>query len=147
MAELQARVAGDLTAARKAQDKSLTLVLSTVLAEVKNRHLELQRDLRDEDVVEVLRRGIKRRRESIEMYEKGGRADLADKERAEAAVLARYLPAQVDPEEIRAAVRAAIAGGAANLGAVMGKVVPQFKGRAEGGTINAVAREELARQG
>lgn len=147
MAELQARVAGDLTAARKAQDKPLTLVLSTVLAEVKNRHLELQRDLRDEDVVEVLRRGIKRRRESIEMYEKGGRADLADKERAEAAVLERYLPAQADGDEIRTAVRAAIAGGAANLGAVMGKVVPLFKGRADGGTINAIAREELARQG
>jgi uncharacterized protein YqeY len=147
MAEVQARVAGDLTGARKAQDKPLTLVLSTVLSELKNRQLELHRELTDEDAIEVVRRGIKRRRESIEMYEKGGRADLADKERAEAAVLERYLPAQVGDEEIRAAIRAAIGAGAKNLGAVMGKVVPQFKGRAEGSTINAIAREELARQG
>jgi uncharacterized protein YqeY len=58
-----------------------------------------------------------------------------------------YLPAQVDDEEIRAAVRVAIDGGAANIGAVMGRVVPQFKGRAEGSTINRIAREELSRQG
>ena len=59
-------------------------------------------------------------------------------------MLEKYLPAQVNPDEIRAAVRAAIAGGAANVGAVMGKVMPQFKGRADGSAINAIAREELA---
>jgi uncharacterized protein YqeY len=57
----------------------------------------------------------------------------------------RYLPPSVDPEELRAAVRAAIAGGAANIGAVMGRVLPQFKGRADGSAINAMAREELAK--
>jgi uncharacterized protein YqeY len=81
------------------------------------------------------------------MYDKAGRADLADKERSEAAALEKYLPPAVNDEEIRAAVRAAIDGGAANIGALMGKVLPQFKGRAEGGTINAIAREELSRQG
>jgi uncharacterized protein len=95
----------------------------------------------------VLRKAIKKRRESIEMYDKAGRADLADKERSEAAALEKYLPPAVNDEEIRAAVRAAIDGGAANIGALMGKVLPQFKGRAEGGTINAIAREELSRQG
>ena len=69
------------------------------------------------------------------------------KERSELTTLERYLPAQVDPQEIRAAVRMAIDGGATNIGAVMGRVVPQFKGRAEGSTINAIAREELSRQG
>ena len=62
-------------------------------------------------------------------------------------MLERYLPAQVPDDEIRAAVRAAIEGGAANVGAVMGKVMPQFKGRAEGGAINAIVREELSRRG
>ena len=141
------KLQSDLTAARKAQDKPLTLLLGTLVSDLKNRQLEVNRALTDDDVVDVLRKGIKRRRESVEMYVKGGREDLAAKEREEVVVIERYLPAQVSDDEIRAAVRAAIAAGATNMGAVMGKVVPQFKGRAEGGTINAIVREELAKQG
>jgi uncharacterized protein YqeY len=144
MATLEKRLQDELTAARKSQDKARTLLLGTIIADVRNHSIALKKDLADDDVIEVIRRGIKKRRESIEMYEKGKRTDLADKERAEVGMLEQYLPAQVDPEEIRAAVRAAIAGGANNVGAAMGKVMPQFKGRAEGGTINAIVREELA---
>ena len=147
MSDLATRLQGDLNVARKAQDRPLTLLLSTILSDVKNRELESSRPLTDDDVLEVLRRGIKRRRVSVEMYDKGGRGELAAKERQEAEALARYLPAQVSPDELRAAVRAAIAGGAANVGAVMGKVMPQFKGRAEGSAINAIAREELSAKG
>jgi uncharacterized protein YqeY len=147
MSDLSARLQGDLNAARRAQDRPRTLLLSTIISDVKNRELEAARALTDDDVVEVLRRGIKRRRESVEMYDKGGRAELAAKEREEAAALEAYLPAQASADDIRAAVRAAIAGGAANVGAVMGKVMPQFKGRAEGGAINAIAREELSAKG
>jgi uncharacterized protein len=143
VSSLLARLQADLAAARKAQDKPTTLLLGTILADVKNKKIELRRDPSDEEVVEVLRRGIKRRRESIEAFDKGGRADLSEKERAEVVALEQYVPAQVSTEEIRAAVRAAIAAGAGNIGAVMGKVMPQFKGRAEGGTINAIVREEL----
>ena len=144
MSALQARLQAELTAARKAQDKPATLLLGTTLSEVKNRAIEVKRDLTDDDVIDVVRKAIKKRREAVEMYEKGGRNELAAKERAEITMLERYLPAQVSPDEIRTAVRAAIAAGANNLGAVMGKVVPQFKGRAEGSVINAIAREELA---
>ena len=147
MSELLARLQGDLNSARKSQDKAGTLLLSTVLSEVKNRKIELRREPADADVIDVLRKSIKRRRESVEMYTKGARKDLADKEMSEAAALEKYLPAQVSDDELRAAVRAAIAGGATQIGAVMGKVIPQFKGRAEGGTINAIAREELSKQG
>ncbi len=147
MSDLLARLQGDLNSARKSQDKAGTLLLSTVLSEVKNKKIELRRDPTDADVIDVLRKSIKRRRESVEMYTTGKRADLADKEAAEAAALEKYLPAQVSNDELRAAVKAAIAGGATQIGAVMGKVLPQFKGRAEGGTINAIAREELSRQG
>ena len=147
MSELVARLTNDLNASRKSQDKAATLLLGTVLSEVKNRRIELRRDPTDVDVVDVLRKAIKKRRESIEMYDKGGRADLADKERTEAAALEKYLPPAVSDEELRSAVRSAIADGAKNIGAVMGKVLPQFKGRAEGGTINAIAREELSAQG
>jgi uncharacterized protein YqeY len=144
---LLARLQADLITARKAQDKPRTLLLGTILADIKNRKIELRRDPADDDVVDVLRKGIKRRRESIEAYDKGGRADLSEKERSEVAALEQYLPAPVGTDEIRAAVRAAISGGATNIGAVMGQVMPQFKGRAEGGTINAIAREELAGRG
>ena len=147
MSELIARLQNDLNAARKAQDKASTLLLGTILADVKNRKIELQRDLTDDDVREVLRRGIKRRRESIEMYEKGGREDLAERERTEVVSLESYLPANVSDDELRAAVQGAIASGAKNIGAVMGKVMPQFRGRADGATLNRIAREELSRQG
>ena len=146
MSELLARLQADLTAARKAQDKAGTLLLGTTLAELKNRKIELLRELTDDDVREVLRRGVKRRRESVEFYEQGNRPDLADKERAEIAALEKYLPAAVSTDELRAAVQSAIASGAVNLGAVMGTVMPRFKGRADGATINAIAREELSKK-
>lgn len=144
MSQLLTRLQSDLGTSRKAQDKPLTLLLSTIISDVKNRKIELMRELTDDDVVDVIRKGIKRRKESVEMYEKAAREELAAKERAEVAMLEKYLPAQVSADELRAAVKAAIAGGAANIGAVMGKVMPQFKGRADGSAINAIAREELA---
>lgn len=147
MASLLERLQSDLNAARKAHDRPLVLVLGTLLSDVRNRALELNHEPTDDDTTEVFRRGIKRRRESAEMFAKGGRTDLAEKEGAEVAVLEQYLPAAPDDEEIRAAVRAAIAGGASNVGAVMGRVMPQFKGRVDGGTINAIARAELAPPG
>lgn len=147
MSDLMHRLQSDLNASRKAGDKDRTLLLGTILSDAKNREIELKRDLADADVIDVIRKGVKRRRESIEMYDKGGRPELAAREKAEAEALESYLPAGASDEELRAAVQAAIAGGAKNIGAVMGKVMAQFKGRAEGGTINAIAREELARAG
>ena len=147
MSDLLARLQGDLNSARKSQDKPGTLLLSTVLSEIKNKKIELKREPVDAEVIEVLRKSIKRRKESVKMYTKGGRQDLADKETAEATALEKYLPAQVGDAELRAAVKAAIAGGATQIGAVMGKVLPQFKGRADGSAINAIAREELSKQG
>ena len=146
MSALFSRMQDELNMSRKAKDKTRTLLLSTIISDVKNKRIELMRDLTDDDVIDVIRKGIKRRRESIEMFDKANRRELADKERAEAAALEKFLPAGVSDDELRAAVRAAIAGGAANIGAVMGKVMPQFKGRAEGGTINSIAKEELARK-
>jgi hypothetical protein len=145
MAKLLEQLQSDLNAARKSGDKPRTLLLGTIIADVRNREIELRRDVTDDDTIDVIRRGIKKRRESIEMYTKGARADLAEKERVEVDTLATYLPAAVSDDELRAAVRAAIAGGAKNIGAVMGRVMPQFKGRAEGGAISAIAKEELSK--
>ncbi len=132
-----------MNTARKAQDKDRTLVLGTILANLKNREIDLRRPATDEEVVEVLRKGIKIRREAIEQYTAAARTDLAGVEQSQIAVLEEFLPPAVDPEEIRAAVREVIAGGAKDLGKVMGQIVPRYKGRADGKVINQIVREEL----
>lgn len=142
-APLLARLQAEQVAARKAQDRDRVLLLGTVIAEARNREIELRRDLVDADVVEVVRKAVKKRREASTLYETAGRADLAAREAAEAEALDGFLPAAVDPEEIRAAIRAAVEAGATAVGAVMGVVLPQFKGRADGAQVSALVREAL----
>ncbi|MBK8249433.1 MAG: GatB/YqeY domain-containing protein [Gemmatimonadetes bacterium] len=139
------QVQGDALAARKSQDKLRSLVLGTLLSELKNRELELPQPLVDADVIEVVRKAVKRRRESVEAFTQGNRPELAEREAEEARMLEAYLPPAIDPEEIRAAVRAAMASGATTMGALMGRVTPQFKGSADGSQVSAIVREELAR--
>lgn len=145
-ASLLARLQGDQATARREQDKDRVMLLGMVIAEARNREIEVRRDLTDDDVIDVVRKGIKKRRESVEVYTKAARTELAAKEQREIDHLEAYLPPQVDPAEVRAAVEQAVAAGAANVGAVMGKVMPAFKGRVDGSVINAIAREILARQ-
>jgi hypothetical protein len=133
-----------LTAARKSKDKDRTQLLGTVLAALKNRELELKRTPTDDDTLDVLQKGVKLRREAVEQYAKAAREDLAERERAEIRIIEEFLPPAADPEEIRAAVKAAIAAGAADIGKVMGRVVPQFKGRADGKLIQQIVRAELS---
>jgi uncharacterized protein YqeY len=132
-----------LNAARKAQDKDRTLVLGTILANLKNREIELRRPATNDEIADVLRKGIKIRREALEQYTTASRADLAEAEAAQIRVLEEFLPPAVDPEEIRAAVRSAISAGARDIGKVMSQVLPKYKGRADGKLINQIAREEL----
>jgi uncharacterized protein YqeY len=132
-----------MNAARRAQDKDRTLVLGTIIANLKNREIDLRRPATDDEVVEVVRKGIKIRREAVEQYTAGGRQDLVEAEQAQIRVLEEFLPPAVDPEEIRAAVRQAIAAGARDVGKVMGQVLPKYKGRADGKLINQIVREEL----
>ena len=147
--ETHTRLNGDLLTARKAQDKPLLLLLSTVIAEVKERvrviENEEKRDVLDADVIDVLRKAIKKRRDSVEQYTAANRPELAQKERDEIVLLDRYLPAAVDPDVIRSAVVEVIASGVTAMGQVMGKVLPRFKGQVEGSVINAIVREELAK--
>ncbi len=143
MSELATRLQGELNVARKAQDKPRVLLLSTVLADIRNHEIAIRRPLTDDDVIDVIRKAIKRRRESVEMYETAGREELASVERREGEALEVYLPAAPSEDEIRAAVRAAIAGGTKQMGAVMGKVMPAYKGRVDGNVLNRIVREEL----
>ena len=132
-----------LNAARKAQDKERTLVLGTILANLKNREIELRRPASDDEVVDVLRKGIKMRREAVEQYTTAARPELVAMEASQIKVLEEFLPPAADPEEIRAAVRQAIAGGAKDIGKVMAQVLPRYKGKADGKVINQIVREEL----
>ncbi len=141
--DLASTLRAALNAARKAQQKERTLVLGTILAGLKNREIELRRPATSDEVAEVLRKGIKIRREAVEQYTAAGRTDLAEVEAAQIKVLEEFLPAAVDPEEIRAAVRTAINGGAKDIGKVMSQVLPKYKGRADGKLINQIVREEL----
>jgi uncharacterized protein YqeY len=127
---LSDRLRAALAEARKARDPARTLLLSTILADLQNREIELQRAASED--------------EAAEQFTPAGRADLAARELAQVAMLEEFLPASAPPEEIRGAVRNAIAGGAGDLGQVMGRVMPRFKGRADGRVINEIAREELS---
>lgn len=132
-----------LATSRKAQEKDRTLLLGTLLAEVKNRRIELRRDLTEDEVIDVFRKAIKIRDDAAGQYEQGRRPELAEKERAEIKIIESFLPPPPDPEEIRAVVRQVVAAGATDLGRVMGQVMPQFKGRVDGKVINRIVREEL----
>jgi uncharacterized protein YqeY len=134
---------GALVTARKAQDKERTLVLSTLVAQVKDHGLKIDHPIGDADVIDVFRKGVKSRQDSIEQFEKAGRTELADREKSQTKVIEEFLPAAIDPAEVKAAAKAAVAGGAKDIGAVMKVLMPQFKGRADGKVINEAAREAL----
>ena len=143
MSEITARLRADQIAARKAADKDRTLVLGTVLASLKNREIALGHEPSDAEVVDLIRKQIKQRVDSVEQFRAGRREDLAVREEFEVGVLKAYLPAEVDPDAIRSAAREAVASGATDLGKLMGVLMGQFKGRADGKVINQIAREAL----
>ena len=144
MDSLPDRLRAALIEARKQRDAARTLFLSTILADLKNRELELNHDASDDEAADVVRKGIKKRREAVEAYTNAGRPDAAEREAAEVRALEVFLPAAIPADTIRTVVREAIAGGAKDMGQVMGKVMPAFKGRADGKLVNQIVREELA---
>jgi uncharacterized protein len=141
--ELKARIQNDLNQARKLRDRERTLVLSTALSEVKNREIADGGELDDDVVVQVLAKAIKQRRDAADQMRAGGREELALREEAQAEVLLAYLPRGLGEDEVRAMVRDIVAGGAGQLGAVMGRLMPLIRGRFDGKEANRIAREEL----
>jgi len=145
---LRDRIEAAMRDSMRARDQQRTETLRMVMAAAHNRRIALGRELTDEEVIEVLTRQVKQRRESIEMYVAAGRDDRAQLERAEAAILAEFLPAQMDEAEIEDLARAAIAetgaSSPAEMGRVMGRLSPQTKGRADGKAVSEVVRRLLA---
>lgn len=141
--ELKTRIQADLNQARKLRDRERTLVLSTALAEVKNREIEVGPELDDADVVQVLAKAIKQRRDAAEQMRAGGRPELAEREEAQAEVLRTYLPAGLDETAVRDIVREIVDAGATQMGTVMGQLMPRIRGRFDGKEANRIVREEL----
>jgi uncharacterized protein len=151
MSDLKERLRTDLTAAIKGRDELRSSTLRMVLTAITNAEVsgKQARELSDDDVIGVLTAEAKKRREAAAAFADAGRDESAAKERAEAEVLADYLPAQLDAAEISALVSDAIAStGAAGegmraMGKVMGVVTPQVRGRADGGAVAAEVRRQL----
>lgn len=142
--ELKNRVQADLNEARKQRDKDRTLVLSTLLSELKNKEIELGVEaLDDAAAVQVVTKGIKQRKDAAEQMRGAGRGELAAEEEAQAAVLQGYLPEGLAEEEVRGMIREIVAGGADNMGAVMGQLMPRIRGRFDGKDANRLVKEEL----
>jgi uncharacterized protein YqeY len=144
---LSQRIESAMRDAMRARDTRRTQTLRMAMAAAHNQRIARGRELTDDEVVDVLSREVKQRRESIEMFRAGGREDRAAEEEAEAAILTEYLPQQLSADEIEALVRAAVAetgaSGPGDLGRVMGRVSPQTRGRADGRLVSDVARRVL----
>ena len=149
MADLKDRLQADLTASMKARDELTTATLRMALTAIGNEEVagKQARQLSDEEVLKVLAREAKKRREAADAFASGGRPDRAERELAEGAVLENYLPAQLSDEELAALVRDAVAEAGASgpqaMGAVMKLVGPKVAGRAEGGRVAAAVKAAL----
>jgi len=141
------RIQEDLKTAMRERNELARETLRMVTAELKNRRIEVQRDLEEADVLEVLGRCVKTRRDSAQQYDDAGRPELADKERAEIVVIEGYLPAQLGEEEAREAVASAIAEAGAtsmkDMGVVMKVLMAKYKGRLDGKAAQGLLREQL----
>ncbi len=151
MSALKERLRTDLTASIKARDDLRSSTLRMVLTAITNAEVagKTHRELSDDEVITVLTSEAKKRREAATAFEDGGRIEMATKEKAEAVILADYLPEQLSAEEVAAIVTAAVEqSGAAGegmkaMGKVMGIVQPRVKGRADGGAVAAEVRRQL----
>jgi uncharacterized protein YqeY len=150
MPELKSRLQADLNTAMKARDELTTATLRMALTAITTEEVagKQARELADDEVVKVLTHEAKKRREAAEAFDAAGRAELAQRERAEGTVLDTYLPSQLDDAELSGLVRAAIAESGATapnqLGAVMRLIVPKVAGRADGKRISDEVRRQLS---
>ena len=145
---LRGQIAEDMKTAMRAKDAPRLSAIRLLLAALKQREVDERIELTDADVLTIIDKMIKQRRDSIEQFEKGARQDLADKEQFEITVLQGYMPAAMSAVEVDAAVTEAIASTGAKLMADMGKVMavlkPRLAGRVDMGTVSARVKTRLA---
>ena len=144
---LKHRINQDAKEALKSKDTLTLNVLRMLKSEIRYKEIERGSELSDDDVISVLSTAIKKRKDSIQQFEKGGRDDLASKEKEELAVVTKYMPEQVSEEELSQIISQAIseegATGASDLGKVMKLVMPKVRGRADGKKVNQMVSSQL----
>lgn len=144
---LKLQIDADFKAAMKAKSPEYP-VISFLRAAIKQVEVDTRKELNDEEVIAVVSREVKKRKDSITEYEKGGRPELAAKEAEEIKVISKYMPAQMSEEEIRKVVKETLAEMGSvtpqQMGMVLGKVMPKVKGKADGGMVNKLVKEMLS---
>ncbi len=147
MSTPQATIQAQINEALKAGDKESVSTLRLLLAAIKNEKIRAGEEVDQAGFLKLVRKAIKQRQDSAQLYHKGDREELASKEEREAEILAAYLPPQVDEEELRSAITTLVESedlaGSAAIGAIMKTMMARFAGQADGGTINKIARDVL----
>jgi uncharacterized protein YqeY len=142
------KLKSDLQAAMKRGDKTAVATLRMLVSETQYARIQLKRDLQDDDYITLLQRAVKSRRDAIEQYEKGGHKERADRERAEIAIVERYLPARMSEAEVEQAVDALIREleitQKKDLGRAMKEFMARYRGRVDGKMVNAFIASRLA---
>ena len=147
---LKEKLQNDLTSAMRARDEVRSATIRMILTAVKNEEVSGKeaRELNDQEVITVLSREAKKRREAAEAFEQAGAADRAANEKAEGAIIAEYLPAQLSESEIKDLISAAIketgAAGPQQMGLVMKSIQPKIAGRADGGLVSSLVKAALS---
>ncbi len=145
---LEQKLVDDMKSAMKSGDKMVLGTIRMLRAQLKNASIAKGKDLSDEDVIDILSREAKKRKESLELYKKGGRADLVEKEEKELAIITSYLPEQLSQDEIEKIVDEIIAETGAeslrDMGKVMGAVMQKVKGRADGKIVQEIVKKKLS---
>lgn len=145
--DLKEEISKEMTRAMKEKEETKVSVLRMLMAAIKNREIELKRELKDDEVLQVLENQSKKRKESVEQYKKAGREDLAKKEEIELEIIKKYLPEKMSGEEIKKVVEEIVREekpeGMKDFGKIMGKAMARLKGKADGEKVSEVVREVL----
>ena len=144
---LKEKLLSDMKGAQRSKDSLRLNTIRSVISSIKNQEIDLRKELQDEDVLPLITREVKKRKEAATLFEQGGRMDLMEKEKQEHVILQAYLPEQVSEEDLRKRIQEVIAEtsaeGMKDFGKIMKVLVPEFKGKADNGLIKNIAGEFL----
>ncbi|MBT7195850.1 MAG: GatB/YqeY domain-containing protein [Nitrospina sp.] len=144
---LKEKLLSDMKGAQRSKDSLRLNTIRSVISSIKNQEIDLRKELQDEDVLPLITREVKKRKEAATLFEQGGRMDLMEKEKQEHAILQTYLPEQISEEDLRKRIQEVIAEteaeGMKDFGKIMKVLVPEFKGKADNGLIKDLAGEYL----
>jgi uncharacterized protein YqeY len=144
---LKEKLLSDMKGAMKAKDALRLNTIRSVISAIKNQEIDLKKDLQDEDILPLISREVKKRKEAATLFEQGERLDLMEKEKQEYVILQAYLPEQVSEEDLRKRIQEVIAEteavGMKDFGKIMKVLVPEFKGKADNGLIKNLAGDYL----